>query len=78
MRKKQTKDLKRAILNSYLKDNEIENLYKEASREKGDTKKILKNKIWSKGSKRYFLYKNGKKIFKNTSSNKKELISIGG
>lgn len=78
MRKKQIKELKKAILETYLSDKEREKLWEEAKNEEGDTRKLFRQKIWAKGSKRDFLYKSGKKIFKATPSNKKDVISVGG
>ena len=78
MRKKQIRELRRAILETYLSDKEREKLWNEAKTERGDTRKNFKHKIWAKGSKRDYLYKNGKKIFKNTPKSQKDEIRVGG
>jgi hypothetical protein len=78
MRKKQIRELRRAILETYLSDKEKEKLYNEAKNEEGDTRKLFRQKIWTKGSKRDYLYRNGKRIFKNTPSNQKDVITVGG
>lgn len=78
MRKKQIRELRRAILETYLSDKEREKLWNEAKNEEGDTRKLFRQKVWAKGSKRDYLYRNGKKIFKNTPSNQKDEIRVGG
>lgn len=78
MRKKQIRELRRAILETYLSDKEREKLYNEAKNEEGDTRKLFRQKIWAKGSKRDYLYRNGKKIFRSTPSSQKNIIEVGG
>lgn len=78
MRKKQVKELKKAILEDYLSDQEKNKIWEEAEKEAGDTKKIYRKKLFENGSKRDFLYKNGKKIFNKTPTNKKDIIEVKG
>lgn len=76
MRKVQTKELRRAILQHHLSDKEKNDIYNDAKSQPGDTRKIMRQKIWEAGSKRKYLYKQGKKIFKQTPKNRKDIIRV--
>lgn len=76
MRGKQVKELKQAILQDYLSEKEKEKIYNEVKDQPGDTRKLMKEKIWANSSKRDFLYRKGKEIFNNTAPSKRDVISL--